>query len=127
MFRVIDIMRHQTLYKANEASDDGIIAAIIVWHRVLAWVPGRLLMAGYALAGNYEQAVAAWRDRGQINAAEHLVDEQLLGAVGCAAACHEADSDVSTRAQVAIDLVFRTLWFIWCPVLALLTLYGSLN
>jgi AmpE protein len=131
MFRVIDMMRHRALYHPDaEALDERagrLIEAVLVWHRVLAWVPSRLLMAGYALAGNYDAAVSAWRSGGVEDSDAGIADEKLLGAVGSAAADHDDDQDISTRAQVAIDLVIRTLWFIWCPVLALLTLYGAIN
>jgi AmpE protein len=130
MFRVLDIMRHRALYHPEadlpEKGTGPLIAAVLVWHWVLAWVPSRLLMAGYALAGNYEGAVTAWR-KGAEDSGSITADEQLLGTVGCSAVDHDEDNDVSERAQVAIDLVIRTLWFIWCPVLALLTLYGALN
>ena len=46
-----------------------------------------------------------------------------VGAVGKGAAPIVAETDVIARALVARDLVRRTLWMIWCPVLALLTLY----
>jgi len=130
MFRVLDLMRHRALYHPEadlpEKGTGPLIAAVLVWHWVLAWVPSRLLMAGYALAGNYEGAVTAWR-KGAEDSGSITADEQLLGTVGCSAVDHDEDNDVSERAQVAIDLVIRTLWFIWCPVLALLTLYGALN
>ena len=82
-------------------------------------------MIGYALAGNFEKAVSAWRQHQQDSGAP--TSEQLLGSVGSGAADQNEESDVAARAQGAIDLVVRTLWFIWCPVLAMLTLYGALN
>jgi AmpE protein len=131
MFRVVDLLRRRALNRrpADAAEDDSsIMAAILLWHRVLAWIPSRLLMAGYAMAGNYDGALAAWRKpfpepTGQTPS----VDDQLLGAIGCGAADRGDERDISSRAQVAIDLVIRTLWMIWCPVLALLTLYGAIN
>jgi AmpE protein len=131
MFRVVDLLRRRAVNSrpADAAEDDSsILAAILLWHRVLAWIPSRLLMAGYAMAGNYDGAVAAWRSSPPEFVGRFLSDDdRLLGAVGCGAADQDGGRDVSTRAQVAIDLVIRTLWMIWCPVLALLTLYGSIN
>ncbi|MGI9291502.1 MAG: regulatory signaling modulator protein AmpE [Gammaproteobacteria bacterium] len=127
MFRVIDLMRHRVLFHPDSESShrsDDLLQAVLIWHRVLAWVPAQLLMIGYALAGNFEKAVSAWRKHQQDSATP--TDDQLLASVGSGAADQSEESDVAARAQVAIDLVVRTLWFIWCPVLALLTLYGWL-
>ncbi len=131
MFRVVDLLRRRALngQPADAAEDDSsIVAAVLLWHRVLAWIPSRLLMAGYGMAGNYDGAMAAWRKPRPESVGQcPSVDDQLLGAVGCGAADRGDERDISIRAQVAIDLVIRTLWMIWCPVLALLTLYGAIN
>lgn len=128
MFRVIDLMRHRVLFHPDAESSghsEKLMQAVLIWHSVLAWVPAQLLMIGYALAGNFEKAVSAWRQHQQDSGAP--TNEQLLGSVGSGAADQKEESDVAARAQGAIDLVVRTLWFIWCPVLAMLTLYGALN
>ena len=74
---------------------------------MLSWVPARLLMIGYAMAGNFEKAIAAWRDQPP-GPAGHSI-EQLLGMVGRSAADHAEGKDIPSRARVAIDLVSRTL------------------
>jgi AmpE protein len=133
-FRVLDLMRRRAIENfADSHSGVGdeppqILRATLALHRLAAWIPARLLMAGYAFAGNYDGATAAWRqplDRGP-----ELFpgpDDRRLGLVGCGAAPDSDEVDVASRAAVALRLVIRVLWMIWCPALALLTLYGWLN
>jgi len=76
------------------------------------------------LAGSYDGALAAWKNLHAVSSAMFPgPTDQLLGVVGRGAAPAHAEGDVIVRARVARDLVSRTLWMIWCPVLALLTLY----
>ncbi|MCP4001627.1 MAG: regulatory signaling modulator protein AmpE [Gammaproteobacteria bacterium] len=138
LFRVLDLMRRRAIHYYIDISGDQvatqylqsspIIIAALKLHQFFAWVPSRLLMIGYAMAGDYDSAVSAWRNP-PIASAELFPakDEQLLGAIGCAAAPDLPEDDVPARAQIAIDFVIRTLWMIWCPVLALLTIYGAIN
>jgi AmpE protein len=133
LFRALDLLRRRAVvyYEAHEAGSDteetSMVSTAILLHRIFAWLPARLLMAGYAMAGSYDAAVSIWRRATETDGFIFTNDSQLLGEVGQAAAPQDAGQDVSERAQVAIDLVVRTLWMIWCPVLALLTLYGALN
>ena len=138
LFRVLDLMRRRAVHYYIDISGDQfatqslqsspIVIVALKLHQLFAWVPSRLLMIAYALAGNYEGAVFAWRNPPAVSAELFPgKDEQLLGAIGCGAAPDSAEHDVSARAQVAIDLVIRALWMIWCPVLALLTIYGAIN
>jgi AmpE protein len=138
LFRVLDLMRRRAVHYYIDLSGDQfatqslqsspVVIAALKLHHFFAWIPSRLLMIGYAMAGNYEGAVSAWRNPPAVSAELFPGrDEQLLGAIGCAAAPDSPEDDVPGRAQVAIDLVIRTLWMIWCPVLALLTIYGAIN
>jgi AmpE protein len=139
LFRVIDLLRRRAIHYYIDISDDPlatqslqsspVVTAALKLHQIFAWIPSRLLMVGYAMAGDYDGAVSAWRNP-PAPSAELFPgkDEQLLGAIGCGAAPEPTeDDDVPARAQVALDLVIRTLWMVWCPVLALLTIYGSIN
>ena len=138
LFRVLDLMRRRAIHYYIDLSGDQfatqslqsspVVIAALRLHHFFAWIPSRLLMIGYAMAGNYEGAVSAWRNPPPASAELFPgKDEQLLGAIGCAASPDSPEDDVPGRAQVAIDLVIRTLWMIWCPVLALLTIYGAMN
>jgi membrane protein required for beta-lactamase induction len=137
LFRVLDLMRRRAIRKALAQSGDSdgesagvprYVQAVLLLHRIMAWVPARLLMMGYVLAGSYDSAMLAWRgttpDCDQYFPRE---DDALLGAIGRGAAPERDADDVSARAQVAIELVTRTLWMIWCPALALMTLYDWIN
>lgn len=135
LFRVLDLMRRRAIRKALVQSGDdesaGVpryVQAVLLLHRILAWVPARLLMMGYVLAGSYDSAMQAWR--GSTPDCDKYFpreDDALLGAIGRGAAPERDANDVSARAQVAIELVTRTLWMIWCPALALMTLYDWIN
>ncbi len=131
LFRVLDLLRRRAICRAGVTSLDAAPAylqAALLLHRVLAWVPARLLMIGYALAGSYDSAVQAWRELRPIGTQVFPgPDDELLGAVGRGAASPRDPGDARARARVAIDLVTRTLWMIWCPALALLTLYDWIN
>jgi AmpE protein len=138
LFRVLDLMRRRAIHYYIDLSGDQfatqslqsspVVTAALKLHQLFAWIPSRLLMFSYAMAGDYDGAVSAWRNP-PAKSAELFPgkDEQLLGAIGCGAAPQSTEDDVPARAQVALDLVVRALWMIWCPVLALLTIYGSIN
>lgn len=131
LFRVLDLMQRRAVCHARENSSGNkaadwpeVVQAILLLHRLFAWIPARLLAVGYVFAGNYDGASAAWKELRPVRSAPFPgPTDQLLGAVGRGAAPISEDSSPLTRAQVARDLVSRTLWMIWCPVLALLTLY----
>jgi membrane protein required for beta-lactamase induction len=138
LFRVLDLMRRRAIRYYIGISGDQfatqslqaapVVAAAIKLHQIFAWIPSRLLMFGYAMAGDYDGAVSAWRNPPAVSAELFPgKDEQLLGAIGCGASPESIEDDVAARAQVALDLVIRTLWMVWCPVLALLTIYGSID
>jgi AmpE protein len=142
LFRVLDLMRHRSVhfytdstghqYATQSLQLSPVVTVAIQLHQIFAWIPSRLLMISYALAGNYDGAVHAWRNP-PLKTAELFPgnDEKLVGAIGCGAArppgFSDQQLDASARAQVAIDLVIRSLWMIWCPILALLTIYGAIN
>jgi AmpE protein len=131
LFRVLDLMQRRAVYFACQGpdiEDEGewpqVVQAILLLHRLLAWLPSRLLSIGYMLAGSYDGALAAWKNLRTVSSVMFPgPTDQLLGVVGRGAAPAVAEGDVIARARVARDLVSRTLWMIWCPVLALLTLY----
>jgi AmpE protein len=131
LFRVLDLMQRRAVHFACQGpaiEDEGewsqVVQAILLLHRLLAWLPSRLLTIGYMLAGSYDGAQAAWKNLRTVSSVMFPgPTDQLLGVVGRGAAPVAAEGDVVTRARVARDLVSRTLWMIWCPVLAILTLY----
>ena len=134
-FRVLDLMRHRAEARVVEAGNGhgAALNAVRTLHGVLAWIPSRLLMLGYALAGNFEEAFDTWRNAGR-EATLPFADgtAELMSRVGIAAA-GRVDLDTGDafealdRIKAARSLVMRTLWIIWCPVIAVLTLYDWLT
>jgi membrane protein required for beta-lactamase induction len=136
LFRVIDLMRRRMAYRHLTVDDPAQSSALWVLtrelHAIVAWVPARLLAAGYVLAGDFEDALESWRrggSPGRLGIAD--ASEAVLGRVGGSAA-GRSDLDPSLtdpaieRVNAARNLVIRTLWVIWCPVIAVLTLYNWL-
>lgn len=137
-FRVLDLLRHRVALKSAalrvQEPEPGEVAvsamsAVRLVHGLFAWVPSRLLALGYALAGNFEDAIAGWRNRGR-EATLPLADgsAEIMARVGTAASGRGAldasdREEAMDRVRGARALVMRTLWMIWCPVIAVLTLY----
>ncbi len=132
-FRVLDLLRHRSERKAGQEGATPTMAAVRSLHGVLAWIPSRLLALGYVLAGNFEEAMESWRNPGReagLSFAEGT--EEIVARIGIAAsgrgALSAADAvEALDRIRSARSLVMRTLWMIWCPVIAVLTLYDWLR
>ena len=134
-YRVTDLVRRRAVFQAgrNESAAGTITPlrdAAVALHGWLAWIPARLTAIGYAVAGHFDAALAAWRSGVEIPAAstsEH--SERLLARVGTAALALEAgeDEDLTARgvrgATAAKRLVFRLL-LIWAVIISAMTLYG---
>ncbi|RMF98983.1 MAG: regulatory signaling modulator protein AmpE [Gammaproteobacteria bacterium] len=133
LFRVIDLMRRRAAYRCppEDAAGGQLRAAVQAVHAALAWIPARLLAVSYALAGSFEEAIADWRAYYQ-NCAERFFDinNDVLACAGSAAAGRAGDRcELRPGAPVAaaMDLVLRSLWLIWCPAIAVLTLYDLVS
>ena len=99
-------------------------------HGWAAWVPARLTVFGYALAGNFDGAIAAWRNH-DASAAESTGEqnENLLARVGVAAMAltpqdGESIQDRGIRGAIAASELVLRLLGIWAFVIAAMTLYG---
>jgi AmpE protein len=134
LFRVMDLMRRRAMhrYAAEEAGSTRLIAAQAL-HGMMAWVPARLVAAGYVLAGSFDGGVTAWRHGAAQGAASfYAATDELLGRVGHGARGDAPADPGDGPAAIAIPrpairLVTRTLWLIWYPVIALLTLTNWLR
>lgn len=138
-YRVTDLIRRRAVFNAGREAESGetlaetvaLVDAATTLHGWLAWVPARLTALGYALAGSFDSAIAAW---GQSDEAHSTPlseqNERLLARVGRAALALApvADEPASQRgvrgALAANGLVFRLLG-IWAVVIAAMTLYGA--
>ncbi len=132
-YRVTDLVRRRAVFSAARASgDDGARLsatrdAAVRLHAWLAWIPARLTALGYAIAGHFDGALQAWRDRGDLSGPG--ATEALLARVGRGAMVLDTDDEEDLRerairgASAANRLVFRQL-LIWVVLIAALTLYG---
>jgi len=133
LFRVTDLMRRRAVF-TRPGSD--VLASARTLHGVLAWLPARLVAGAFALAGSFEGARSAWRAMPPLQTTFYERTDSLLGRVGEGAAqegttqdglAQDASaSDATSGARIVTDppmkLVSRTLWLIWYPAIALLTL-----
>lgn len=134
-YRVTDLIRRRAVFNVSRPEDASETTAQVrdasaMLHGWLAWIPARLTAIGYATAGHFDGALAAWRrsgDKGDETPSES--SENLLARVGVGAMALEDgdDDDLAARgirgATAAYQLVFRLL-LIWAVAIAAMTLYG---
>jgi len=133
-YRVTDLIRRRALF-ASARDDESAPGrefsdAASTVHGWLVWIPARLTALGYALAGSFDGAIAAWRqpDEAALDSSREQ-SESLLARVGVAALALPTIDDESPAergirgATAANGLVFRLLG-IWAVVIAAMTLYG---
>jgi len=144
LFRVVDLLRHraawqlvklrhETTQKVTAEPISGASQTIFYLHGLLAWAPSRLLLFGYMLAGSFDGGLQSLRNYfAATGGGLFQLQVEVLGWVGQGASgfvrpeATESFDQTARRAGAAVDLVRRTLWLIWCPVLAILTLYDWL-
>ncbi len=136
MFRVVDLLRRRLAYEYMR--DDQVeppcafIRVVRTLHGALAWPSAHLLILGYAMAGSYEGGLVAWRAYAGERAKNFFIaTNDLLDRVGNGASSSlpipEDTPPAVIRVGEAMKLVTRTLWLIWAPIIALLTLSGWLS
>jgi len=135
IYRVTDLIRRRAVFSANrEQDEEGQTArlrdAATTLHGWLAWLPARLTAIGYAIAGHFDAALHAWREKPEVApATTSEASEELLARVGLGAlALHDVPDEAHTArgvrgAMAANQLVFRLLTM-WAVIIAALTLYG---
>jgi membrane protein required for beta-lactamase induction len=131
LFRVIDLLRRRLAFRYSrndgDCSSSPYVRVVRSLHGILAWLPARLLVIGYALAGSYEGAISAWRKYHRAADSQFFeITNDVLDEVGGGASGEllpgAAESDAAQPVRDAMNLVHRTLWLIWCPAIAVLTL-----
>ena len=134
-YRVTDLIRRRAVFNVSRVDDTSettaqVRDASVILHGWLAWIPARLTAIGYAIAGHFDGALAAWRNSGdQGVSSPSESSENLLARVGVGAMALEDgdDDDLAARgvrgATAAYQLVFRLL-LIWAVAIATMTLYG---
>ena len=116
-FRALNSLRR---YTATLEGGEALHRAAVMLHGLAAWVPARITSASFALAGNFDDAVNAWRDT-SANDRNSLSDgsNAVLGAVGA-----RALGDRPDRVRGAVALVERSLFFVWGPIVAVAVILG---
>ncbi len=116
-FRVLNSLRRFT---ATLPGGEELHRATVKLHGVGAWVPARITSASFALAGNFDDAVNAWRgipaDQ-QSNLFEGT--GTVLSVVGA-----QALGDRPDRVRGAVVLVERSLHWVWGPIVAVAVILG---
>ena len=129
-------MRRRLAFQYNR-TEHNFCNTALVWavrsvHGVFAWLPARVLIVGYGLAGSFEGAVTAWRSyvgRGEAeffrttnDLLDHVGEAASGGIPEAGASGSEEESSMAAQVGAAMDLVSRTLWLIWAPAIAIMTL-----
>jgi len=94
-------------------------------HAIMAWIPARMLAAGYALTGNFDGAYHAYKDRAYTSDLSHSNNEVLVSTGLGAMQNLQAGSELACI-YAAQALVMRAI-VVWISILAVLTLGGIFN
>jgi len=91
-------------------------------HSIMAWIPARMLAAGYALTGNFDSAYHAYKDRTHTTDCSHG-NKEVLVSTGLGAMHNlEAENELAS-VYAAQALVMRAV-IVWISMLAFMTLGG---
>lgn len=118
----------------SEQEREGFVKAVTRLNGIIMWLPARLTALGFAVMGNFEDALHNWQVRSDELDAEDWIDssKEALAASGMGALrlVTPAEGDDSQTSEVSVSavraamgLVWRTLVG-WVVIIALLTLAG---
>jgi len=94
-------------------------------HGIMAWIPARMLAAGYALTGNFDGAYHAYKDRAYTSELSQS-NKEVLVATGLGAMRNLDMETELTGIYAAQGLVMRGV-IVWIGMLAMMTLGGIFN
>jgi len=94
-------------------------------HAIMAWVPARMLAAGYALTGNFDGAYHAYKDRAYTSDLSQSNNEVLVS-TGLGAMRNLDMENELASIYAAQALVMRAV-IVWIGMLAVMTLGGIFN
>jgi len=117
-----------------EEGGTGFLEAAKRLNGTLTWLPARMTALGFAVTGSFEDAMRGWRDHAVewseswVDSAAGVVAAAGVGALGLDVARDEAaELDRDTELAGVRDvrgLLWRTLYFWWIALIAILTLLG---
>ena len=111
------------LSKQEETNDLSSFSSFI--HSFMAWIPARMLAAGYALTGNFDSAYHSYKTRAT-NSDLAQSNYDTLVSTGLGAMHNTEIEDEIASVHAAQDLVMRAV-IVWVGILAVMTLGGVLN
>jgi len=131
LVRVAHMARDQA---PAEEGGTGFMAAAKRLSGILAWLPARMTALGFAFTGSFEDAIRGWRDHA-VEWSESWADSApgVVVAAGTGALCLDAATDEAaeldreaglTAIRAVRSLLWRTLYFWWIALIAILTLLG---
>lgn len=94
-------------------------------HGIMAWIPARMLAAGYAFTGNFDGAYHGYKDRAQTSDYSQG-NAEVLVSTGLGAMYNLDRENELASIYAARALVMRAV-IAWVGILAVLTLGGILN
>jgi membrane protein required for beta-lactamase induction len=94
-------------------------------HAIMAWVPARMLAAGYALTGNFDGAYHAYKDRAYSSDISQG-NKEVLVSTGLGAMRNLDMENELASIYAAQALVMRAV-IVWIGILAVMTLGGIFN
>jgi len=94
-------------------------------HGIMAWIPARMLAAGYALTGNFDGAYHAYKDRAYTSDFSQSNSEVLISTGLGAMRTLDMENELSSI-YAAQALVMRAV-IVWIGILAVMTLGGIFN
>ena len=131
LFRVSSQM--QIMAKKSDEEKEGFVKAARRLHSILLWLPARLLALGFAVVGNFEDALHNWRTCADEFEGDWVESgRQVVKAAGCGAMRLDTMPEDETAESARFDtgkirsamaLVWRTL-VVWVVVILIMTLAG---
>lgn len=108
----------------SSKNESGFASAAQDLYRIMCWLPARLVVVGFALAGSFVDTVSLWKSFTEIwkTDSDTLLIESGIGAISHEPHDEEGTPDLEGVHQ-SMALVKRTL-LVWLAALALLTLTG---
>lgn len=121
-----------TLLQARTSEEGRLQEVLCELRWVLDWVPARLCAAGYALSGNFVDAVQSWRDAasGYSDSNRGVMVASGIGALGHQESGSDDEEVFPERETARVDetlALVRRMVLVWLVVLALMTLAGIAN